>query len=156
MSIDDITLTPALRRRLYKNNITNLTTPVAKKHTQIPFKGLNKRHVLIAVEGKLKKEASELVQNLMKACQLSMDDVAFIDAREQEASLAEIIERLRIEKAILFGIPTSDSGLPFDEEEKIVHHHGCSFLRTAPPETLKSNEPKKRALWNALKMLFEL
>ena len=156
MSLNDILLSPDLRQRWYKNHITNTDKPLVKKQTPILFEGQNKRHILIAMEGKLKKEEKELVDNLMKACRISMEDVAFVHYKEQQASLADILEKLSIQKAILFGLPVQAPGLAWKEDEKIVQHGNCSILITSSPGLLRQDEIKRRALWVELKVMFGL
>lgn len=155
MGIDDIILNREMCDRLYENVLVN--TRVSPVH--IPFEGKNQQKILVAFDtnGKLKKDDKDLLHNLMKACHLTMDDIALVNISEQEESVSDIIQRLHIRKAIFFGLPALSINLPLgNEEEIVIVHENCSFISTAPLGTLQNNVEKKKALWTALKLMFRL
>ncbi len=153
MGIDDIILNREQCDRLYENVLINTEiSPV-----QIPFEGKNQKKILVAFDtnGKLKKEDKDLLHNLMKACHLAMDDIALVNMREQEVPVSDIMQRLHSRNAILFGIPALGTNLPLgNEEEKVISHETFSFISTAPLSTLQNNVIRKKALWEALKLMF--
>lgn len=157
LGLDHVVLSAGLCRELYTNGIINLETPASTKETSVLFEGGNARRVLIVYDARLKREDEELLENLMKACQLTKDDVALVNFREQEDSISKIMEELEIEKAIFFGIPSLSIGLPLEvAEEKVLELNGSLFLKTSPLGALHKNVEKKKALWGALKKMFGL
>lgn len=155
--LDQVVLSSELCERLYKTGIVNLEPPVKKADPSIPMEGGNHKHVLFVYDARLKREDEELLNNLLKACRLELNDVALINFREQEISIEEILNRLEIEKAVLFGIPALSIKLPLeDAEEKLLKLDDRLFLKTAPLGALHRNVEKKKALWVALKKMFDL
>lgn len=156
MSIDGIILSPELRSRLYQNNITNLKNPVEKRKINIPFTGENKRKILIVYDATLNSEDRGLLDNLIKACLLSKEDIALVDFKDQEATIPEIVAELKIQKAIFFGLPALSVGVALKDEaeDKVIEVENVSYLKTAPLGSLNKNIPRKKALWMALKSMF--
>lgn len=155
MGIDDIILNEELCNRLYEKVLVN--TAISPVH--ISFEGKNQKKILVAYDqsGKLKKEDREMLEKLLAACQFSVDDIALINISTTELTIAKIIEHLHTTKAILFGIPSLSIGWPIEDvEEKITVYNNCTFLRTAPLGVLNKNIEKKKALWTALKGIFQL
>ncbi len=155
--LDHVVLSSKLCKELYKSGVVNLEPPAIEENKTVPFEGANRRHVLIVYDARLKREDEELLQNLMKACGLNMDDVALVNFREQEISIADILNELETEKALFFGIPSLSINLPLDDvEEKVLELEDRLFLKTAPLGALHKNVEKKKALWLALRKMFDL
>lgn len=155
MGIDDITLTPELRASLYENVIVH--TEISPVH--IPYEGQNLKKILVAFDknGKLTKEDRALLEKLLTACQLTFDDIALVNIHSTEFTIAKIVDHLHIKKAVMFGVPMLSFALPLeDSEEKVITSDHCAFLRTAPLGVLDKNVEKKKALWMALKVMFQL
>lgn len=158
-NLDNLTLHPFQRQLLYPNGITNIDYTEKKAPAPIKYIGKNKRNILIGIDihGELNAQDKELLNNLLKACGLGMDDVALVNLNKQEAPFPEILKRLKIENVILFGVSIMATGLSLtDAEEKLMTLENRIFLRTIPLHALNRNVGKKRRLWEALKELFEL
>lgn len=157
--LDDITLTPALAHNLYPNGITNPDATGRKQVPPVTFKGENKQHVLVAVDvtGDLKTQDQVLLDNLLKACHLAMDDIALVNIRDQEATVPDIITQLKPVKCIFFGVPSLSINLPLGEaEESVIIYDDKLFIKTSPLSALQNQVSKKKALWSALKNMFDL
>lgn len=157
--LDNITLSAAFCNRLYKNGIVNLNTKERKTVSPIPFKGNNAKNVLILIDigGELKKEDQTLLENLLTACNLSMDDVALVNMSEQEATLSDIIKRLSVRQGVLFGVPALSMDISFTgSEETLLYYENKTFIKTLPLTALQNHVPKKKALWAALQKMFDL
>lgn len=157
--IDNIQLTTDICLKLYPEGITNLKIKIAESAESFAYKGKNKKNVLIAIDtdGDLRKEDQQLLDNLLNACLLTPEDVALINMREQEISLSFMLKRLNIKKSIFFGIPSRIVDLPLpDSEESVIVYDNMFFVKTSPLSSLYDNVKKKRALWKALKDMFNI
>lgn len=155
--LDNITLSQDLCSHLYENGVTNLDFSTIKKKQPLPFEGKNLQRILIAIDvpKQLKNEDRILLENLMKACQITMDDIALINMAEQECAISEIISHLEIQKAIFFGIPSLNIDLPIgNSEDSVIIYDNKTFIKTSPLSSLQNNVGKKKALWSALKNMF--
>lgn len=157
--LDNIVLDGALCSQLYKTGLTNLDFTAKETVAEVHFSGQNKQQVLVAVDvhGALKAEDESLLKNLLKACQLTMDDIALVNVQEQETSVEDILRQLSIKKALFFGIPAGTANLPIgNTEDKVIIYDQKYFVKTLPLSALQHNESRKRALWGALKQMFDL
>lgn len=155
--IDGITLTSELCRRLYPGGIINLDFSLPKATPNVVYQGKNNRNILIAtdVSPALKKEDRAFLEKLLKACELTADDIALVNIGEQEVPVSGIINQLNIKKAVFFGIPSLSIDLPVgDKEDTAVIYDDKYFIRTAPLSSLQYDVAKKKALWHALKNMF--
>lgn len=159
MGLDDIQLDVQICSKLFPGGLVYDTIPKAPESKKISFDGKNLNSVLVLIDEnhKLKTEDADLLNNLLKACQLTQDDIALVNLGDQEAVISEILNFLKSEKAIFFGIPFSTIDLNIsDEEDKILEAGNCKLIRTLPLGSLQKNTDRKKALWKALKELFEL
>ena len=157
MGLDDIQLTSQLCANIYSNGlvIDNMKTSVPEN--KIAFKGKNLKSVLVLtdVPGQLKTEDVHLLENLLKACQLTEEDIALINLPDQPITVSEIFNQLKIKKALLFGIPTLSVDLDIpDMEDMVLNSGNCKVLKTLPLYALQKNTQRKKTLWLALKSLF--
>lgn len=155
--IDSIELTSELCRRLYSNGIINLDFSARKTKPELIYKGKNNQHILVAIDVStgLKKDDQSFLEKLLKACELTMDDVALVNMKDLEVQLSEVIRQLQIKKCILFGIPLLSIDLPIGSaEETAIIFDDKYFIRTASLPSLQHDAAKKKALWHALKNMF--
>lgn len=158
IGIDNITLTPALCSQLYKRGLVNPDHKTAPKK-DISFTGGNQKHILIGIDvpKELSKSDRELLNNLMLACNITMEDIALVNIKDQEDPLSAILTRLKTQKAIFFGVPALAMDISLgDKEETVLFCMNCTMVKTAPLSALHNNVQKKKALWGALKNMFEL
>lgn len=157
--LDDIVLDSQLCDRLYKTGIINLEFKESERLPEIPFTGKNGKQVLVALDTRhpLSGVEEDQLQRLLGACHLTSDDIARINVQEQEAAMEQILRQLKIKKALFFGVPAGSIGLPIgNTEDKVIIYDNKYFIRTAPVKALMHDEKRKRALWSALKDMFDL
>lgn len=157
--IDHIQLTPSLCSLLYAEGIVNPDLKPTEKKSHMAFLGANQKNILIGIDvpKELKSTDEELLNNLMQACNITMDDVALVNMKDQEMPLSAIFSQLKIKKAIFFGVPALAMDISLGEkEETILYCMDCTIVKTAPLAALHNNVNKKKALWGALKNMFDL
>ncbi|MCO6496122.1 MAG: hypothetical protein J5I50_00530 [Chitinophagaceae bacterium] len=158
MSIDNIILPFNTIQKLYPTGIINLEKKITTDK-KILFKGKNHKHVLVLIDivGDLKATEEELLNNLIKACKLTIDDIALVNLREQEVSVPEMIAQLKTQKAIFFGVPHGAIKLSVkDADEQLLQAADCTIVKTLPLSNLNNDIERKKALWSALKQQFNL
>ncbi|MCW5915377.1 MAG: hypothetical protein KIT66_12320 [Chitinophagaceae bacterium] len=158
MGLDNIILPIQTLQKLYPSGIVNAEkkiTPIVN----ISFKGDNRKHVLVLTDtqGDLKQSEKELLKKLIESCKLTPEDIALVNLADQPVAVSDIIAQLKIKKAIFFGVPFAAIKLPIeDSDDKLLTANNCTIVKTVPLSTLQYDVNRKRSLWHALKILFEL
>jgi hypothetical protein len=183
MTEEKIQLPDFLIAELYKGSLVDLDTfkpkvalrsideeavksqevPVSKE--KIKFLGENGKGVIIIVNQPeavfLREEELTFLINILKACQLTLADIAIINDAKQEISYEAIKEQLSTSVILLFDVEPSAIKLPFMIPAfQVQQFDGCTIM-VAPPLPL-INKPSqdgkllKTKLWMSLKNVFNI
>ena len=138
-----------------------------KKEASKPlsYLGSNKKNISIVVKDEaaihLQDELLDILSAILSACKLNLADVAIINSYTQEVNDNVLRKELQPSSVILFGVETSQAGLPFSiPDYKIQQFNNCAYLQSASLEKMKGNSTEakleKSKLWVCLKNLFSV
>lgn len=132
---------------------------------KISYYGENQKNVVIVVNQpdsiNLNNEDLTFLTSILKACQLSIADIAIVNIAKQQATFTEIKEHLVALKIVLFDVEPSFIKLPFMIPLFQVQKYADSTIMLAPALSAL-NKPDgegrvlKTKLWNSLKQVFSI
>ncbi len=168
------TLPPFVLANWYQNDLVLISketgaegTPKKQKESQhrvaIKQLGDNNKNVTVIIKNSevafLPEEEFSLLSNILKACNLTMADIALVNLAQTPVHYTEIKKQLNPSHLLLFDLSTSDIELPFSiPAYQLQAYDRCQLLVSAPlrmmlEQTMKAKEEKNK-LWNALKKMF--
>ncbi len=177
MSLNEMNLPPYLVAQLYpsslvgqeKNIDPGVFVPPApsallEPELTIEWKSLgsNQKGILVAVNYEnitnLPDTQLEFLMQLLKACQLSLNDVALINMNNYPGvAHTSILNQFSTKVVLLFGITVQDWGFPFQTPPYQVQSFSDYTVMHAPAlHDLQNDKPAKGLLWAALKNIFHL
>ena len=125
--------------------------------------GDNKKNVTVIIKDSevafLSEEEFSLLSNILKACNLTMADIALVNWAQTPARYTDIKKQFSPSHLLLFDVSTADVELPFSiPAYQLQTYDRCQLLVAAPlrmmlGETMKAKEEKNK-LWHALKKMF--
>ena len=163
MSLNNIILPALSIVELYKNSLVNIEdTGTEKPALQglLPVLGKNSKHVIIVVSNNeaafLPDDELNFLLDILSACSLNMDDVGIVNLKKSKAfSYHQLIEDLKAEKILLFGIKPENIDLPLSFPQYQLQQYNQQVYLAAPALlNLQSDKEEKRKLWNCLKQIF--
>jgi hypothetical protein len=184
MSLDDIKLSPFLVKKLYENSLLDDTisstsaanTEIAKDEKGpifnkinvtekgnfdgIKYLGKNAKNILIIVDEKehafLGDDELSFLMNILNACNVSMQDVALVNASNNDDVVYENLNA-QFEPRIVLFLGTEPQLLNFPvqiPQYKIQAYNNQQYLCTPALQKLASNKEEKKKLWMVLKVMF--
>ena len=175
MSFTKAKLPNFLLTDLYKNVLINSTkkeeTAIVEDKKKLPirnsleFLGENNKSIVIIVEDNeavfIGDEKLQLLTNLLQACNLSLADVAIINIANKKLNYASIKEAVPFENLLMMGISIKPFELPLIfSKNKVQQFNNTNLLITENLSKLIGDtaevKTEKRALWNALKIMFNI
>ena len=166
MSIDNIVLTPNVLQELYKRTLIADTTTQqqsdssAKKN--IIFLGKNQKQIIILVSNEevlyLPDEQLSFLLGILAACKLTMEDVAIINIKKNEAFTYKTMDdELNADKIFLFGVEPAQIELPLQFPNYQIQKYNQQVYLTAPMlSVLQDDKTEKMKLWTCLKQVFSI
>ncbi len=151
-----------------KLNIPEKKGPVAAKKvagaSQAAFKSLgnNQKNVLIGVHyaeiANLPDAQLSFLTNLLKACNLGLNDVAIINMNNHpDAVYTEILENFKTKVVMLFGITAQQFGFPFEiPEYQVQQFAGKTVVHSPALHEIENDKAAKGKLWMSLKRIFNV
>lgn len=166
MSLDNIQMPSILIQELYKRTLVSLddskTEPTVDNKLQWPILGKNKKKVLLLINQKATAFLSDpdlnFLLGILSACQLSMEDVALVNAAHAEKLAYEnIMSLLSPSKIIFFGIEPYELSFPLQfPHYKVQPYNNQQYLSAPALSVLSADKEQKMLLWNCLKMMFAI
>lgn len=163
MSLNDIVLPAKSVVALYKNYLVedkSYSTLKPLEQGSIAVLGKNLNRVIILVANKeaafLPDEELNFLLGILSACKLNMDDVGIVNlAKNETLSYTQIINDLKAEKLLLFGVKPDDIQLPLSFPQYQLQRYKEQLYLAAPAlSNLQDNKDEKLKLWNCLKQIF--
>jgi len=159
---------PSAKLVVKGNEINSPEKPkVAEKQVEVPkwWYGSNSQRIAILVEDKsnvfIGEKELEFLTNILKACKLSISDIALINYARTPRSLEELIHDPGCTHFLLFGLSPAHLQLQFNfplYQPQAVEQN--QLLLAAPLSSMMSTSPAAKAekmkLWNALQQFFQL
>jgi hypothetical protein len=140
----------------------NSSNSVQTSAQAIMFSGKNLKHIIVLIyeteHSDLPPHLLQLLQDILLACKLSMNDIALINLAFQPLSFLEIEKQLQPQYCIYFGnVPKN--ALPFAIQlYNIKTFHSCTFFQASSLsnmyENTKEAKLEKSKLWICLKQIF--
>lgn len=181
MSSDKIQLPDFLIADLYKSSLVDIgragsqiasaetvlkaQEAAASSQKQIEYLGKNKKAVAVLVNQPqvpfLPEPELLFLTNILKACSLTIEDIAIVNTAQTPATFQDLKEQLAPSHLLVYGLETAAIKLPFS----IPHFQVQKFDNTAivmAPTLAEINQQTpqstdlKRQLWNALKRMFDI
>ena len=99
-----------------------------------------------------------LLSNILKACNLTMADVAIVNWYRTPANFTEIKQQLGPKYILLFRVSTAEIDLPFSIPlYQIQQYDQCELLQSASLEQMlgetEASKSEKSKLWSALRKM---
>ena len=125
------------------------------------FLGENKKQILVIVKDVnhtwTSDEELQFLSDILKACQLSMADIALLNVGARKESFAELQKEFPTRQAILFGVSQEELGIPLRFPEFQVQAYTDKQVLAAPPLlTIANDKILKSKLWVSLRKLFNI
>jgi hypothetical protein len=105
---------------------------------------------------RLPDAVTSMLNKLIAACKVNMEDVVFINNFSQQLTLSDIHLRYSPSYILLFGETGAEKNLTALKLNMEYELYGLNILKTISPEKLISSDKDKAALWKALQGLFKL
>lgn len=182
MSLNNIELNPQLLAELYTNKLVGdidvqiiaATEPIVQEHEATlvapavnlrhDFKSLgnNQKNVLVAVYYNdvvhLPDAQLNFLANLLKACNLSLEDVALINMNHYNGiDYNQILTHFKSNIVLLFGMTSQDFGFPFEiPEYQLQRFADRTIIHSAALHSIQDDKEAKGRLWAGLKKIFNL
>lgn len=184
MGLDDIKLSPFLVKELYGNSMIDNTTnanalgsakkakdadidennekiPQHKKTAgSIKFLGKNAKNILLIIAEKdhafLGDEELSFLMNILNACGISMQDVALVNAQDNDAVVYDNLnDQFTPDKIIFLGTEPHLLDFPIQiPTYKIQQYNKQQYLTAPSLQILSSDTAEKKKLWMVLKEMF--
>jgi hypothetical protein len=131
----------------------------------LTYLGNNTRKIILLVETKTPPDIPasdfQFLSNLLKACKLSLDDVAILSCSEERPSIKLIKTELVPREILLFGINPVSIGVPINFPAFKIHEYDDTYYLYAPGlgeinRDTEDGKLLKSKLWVCLKQLFQL
>jgi DNA polymerase III psi subunit len=135
---------------------------ISKTERKLPFLGDNHKKVAVVVEDQeaqyLTDKSLDLLLDILKACKLSMADVALVNiAKLPSLAYSDFSGQLAADKIILFGVPPISIQLPLDfPRYQVQRYDGRQYLYSADLPSLEKDKAEKTKLWTSLKQVFSI
>lgn len=160
MSLNNISLNPALLVDLFGDNLVELTEN--KQVTQpMEYVGNNLKNVLVLFNNNSKNMPESdfaFLKSIINACKLTISDVAILNLQANGTftytSLYEIFESKVV---LLFDIEPLSIDLPFNFPHfQVQQFDGCTYLSSPSLGLYHEDKVLKTKLWTCLKSLFNI
>lgn len=164
MGIDNIELTSSICQSLFSDKLVDTKSPGTSdtdlKNNDIAFLGENRKKIIFLVnndrEKYLSSEELKVLDNLLIACKMKMEDIALVNFYPFRDINYEILtEHFGAKYILIFGISCSQLFLPFNiPDYQIQKFQEQIYLFNPPFRDLLTNKNAKMELWNCLKKMF--
>lgn len=168
MSLNNLILTPSLMKQLYHNSLYQNKNTVFVSNADnaiesvFKFTGKNQKNVLVVVNytdvPTITDEDLSFLSQLLKACQLTLADVAIFNFNKYDAHhFSQIFDYFKANNVLLFGITTADFGFPFQTlTYKLQNHNQINVISSHALSEIKEDNTQKSKLWAGLKQMFNI
>lgn len=164
MSLKSIKLDPLLIAGLYQQHLIphkSEKNQPEKQDKKRDYLGNNQQNILILIHNQKETFLSEnlyaFLTQILKACSLSMNDIALINrANHSENELKQLMQQLTPDKVILFSHLIPEVFPDNHPRNQPWETSGRQYLYTDPLEDLYTNKELKVAFWKALQEIFSM
>lgn len=163
-SLVDLPILGAEASETKADELLKIDTVKEKVPIEIEHLGGNKKNVIIVVKQSeapfLLKEDFSFLTNILKACLLTLDDIAIINISKQEINFKAIRSQLKAEYLFMFDIDASFLDLPCTIPFEKKAYNGCTIMSAPSLSNLNAQTPEgkilRTKLWLSLKEIFNI
>ncbi|MEO6584067.1 MAG: hypothetical protein ABIO05_07070 [Ferruginibacter sp.] len=163
MSLEYIQLPPFLIQDLFKKMLIVDDTHSANKQSidAVAFLGNNKRNILVITENNtseiLDGTSLTFLSGILKACKLSIQDVALINIYNKSFGYDYLQEQFKAEKILMLGPGPERISLPLQFPYYQMQYFQDNKYLTAPAlAVIAADKEVKQNLWAGLQKIFDL
>lgn len=167
MSLDKIQLPAFLYQPIFKNNLViiqskNPVESLKKEESKISFLGGNEKKIIFIGKDNQNKflgdNQMKFLNDLLKACSLTMADIAFVNFCENNAfTYHDLNAQLSPKKVLIFGVNATELDLPFTIPFfQVQSFHDQIYLISPSLEEIQLNKELKKQLWNCFRKIFNI
>jgi DNA polymerase III psi subunit len=131
-------------------------TPTLSVSTQTTTPLFRPKHKVVILVHELNPADSELLEKILGAVQLNLQNVEVIEmSKNKGLNLEHIFTQKSVNQLISFGVMMSEVNLMLRlTPYQILETKGVKFLSGVSLTDLQNDVPKKKQLWGALKEMF--
>ena len=126
----------------------------------VNFRGNNNQKISIIINdpGNEYNEHQPFLSGILKACKLSLNDIALVNhANTEHQDHKSICETLKPKIILLFGVTPEVIQLPFNMPEFQKQSYSNRIYLSAPSlKEIENNKELKQKLWSCLKQIFSV
>ena len=176
MSLNSIKFETTDIALLFKNSLVDIDEkmrdlPNAKQSSHVntdptatawKYLGENKKKTLVVVRYAhavhLPDKQLSFLAKLLAACNLSLSDVAILNFQDHQSSqFNEILNYFNPKSVLLFGIKSSDFGMPMNFPDfQVQAYKNVVYVSTPALESIEPDKDLKGKLWTSLKKIYNL
>jgi hypothetical protein len=138
-----------------------MTEQILTKQRQFDFQGKNSKQILILTASDtaqyLPEHELKFLTSVLKACGLTIGDVAILNFKKQNAGYAVLKSFFQNRIALLFGLEPQSIDLPMNFPQfQLQNFDKCTYLHAPALSEIEKQKELKMKLWGCLKNLFSL
>lgn len=163
IEVSDNQKAPAINNTQNPTLLETTESNKANSDDRISFLGDNRQHITIIIKENqqeyLSVQDQSFLLNVIKACNLTLQDVAIINVAKQAITYEEVRNKLQNTTILLFGVDTTEIKFPFTIPHfQVQGFDGFKVMVSPAVKALNGSESEKIALkknlWTGLKKLF--
>ena len=156
MSLNNVTLTPALAAQLYPNTLVESIASPVPDEKPVGRLGKNAKGICIYTQDDnapaIADADLQFLLSVLTACKLGLDDVVIINLAAAHGSASAEGQII-----ILFDVQPAQLGLPIHfPHYQVQAFNGKQYLSAPALTIISQNQTAKKELWTSLKKLFSL
>lgn len=157
MNLNEIVLNPGLMADLYSNSLIDNSATAMPNSASSKYSGNFEKKILIVTANEknnlIPAADLELLNGILKACSLQMNDVAVINFYNQDAGTVALQEQAKF--ILLFGIDPLTLGLPINfPYYQLQSFNKRTYLYAPALNEVGTDRNIKANLWTSLKKMF--
>lgn len=167
MSIDNIQLPAFLQKEFFKNKLVSKISKPAhnlsnEDNVLVDFLGGNLKNIAFIVNSAENKFLNDdqltFILNLVKACNISLDDIAVVNFAHQNAITYLMLKnQLSCNKVLSFGVTPADLDLPFAIPFfQMQNFRETDYIFCPSLNELQEDTNAKKKLWASLQKIFNI
>lgn len=167
MSIDNIQLPAFLQKEFFKNKLVSKISKAANNLSSeekvfVDFLGGNSKNIAFIVNNAENKFLNDdqltFILNLVKACNISLDDIAVVNfAHHNTINYITLKNQLSCNKVLSFGVAPADLDLPFAIPFfQMQNFQETDYIFCPSIDEVHKDTNAKKKLWASLQKIFKI
>jgi DNA polymerase III psi subunit len=138
------------------NDVVEVAQPLTVTASPTTTPLYRPKHKVVILVNELNPTDSELLEKILSAVQLTLQNVEIIEmSKNPNMDLSHIFTQKSVNQLISFGVMMSEVNLMLRlTPYQILESKGVKFISGVSLSDLQNDIPKKKLLWGALKEMF--